>query len=255
MKRKKKQHFNWNILIIDTIIFSMFVGLIWASFWWSGFKNSLAVNKIKFGETSILNESVYNSTLGEIEGIHPYNIDIKNISELLEDHPYVKAARVSHRYPGTIQIEIEEREPIALLKSDPMIMLDQDGYVLPDLNNLQNFNLPILTNFNPDLELYPIGKKALSVKVNECIISLAWIKQDYEQLFDNLSELKISENNEIELILADQPTQIFLGENELGSRIKILKQFEVELGTKKISDFSYLDMRYKNQIIVKGRRS
>ena len=67
--------------------------------------------------------------------------------------------------------------------------------------------------------------------------------------------LKISENNEIELILADQPTQIFLGENELGSRIKILKQFEVELGTKKISDFSYLDMRYKNQIIVKGRRS
>jgi len=125
----------------------------------------------------------------------------------------------------------------------------------PNLNNLQNFNLPILTNFNPDLELYPIGKKALSVKVNECIISLAWIKQDYEPLFDNLSELKISENNEIELILADQPTQIFLGENELGSRIKILKQFEVELGTKKISDFSYLDMRFNNQIIVKRHHS
>ena len=46
MKRKKKQHFNWNILIIDTIIFSIVVGLIWTSFWWSGFKNSLAINKI-----------------------------------------------------------------------------------------------------------------------------------------------------------------------------------------------------------------
>ena len=34
-----------------------------------------------------------------------------------------------------------------------------------------------------------------------------------------------------------------------------LKQFEKKLQPKKISDFSYLDMRYENQIIAKGRHS
>ena len=67
--------------------------------------------------------------------------------------------------------------------------------------------------------------------------------------------MKMTATNEMELILADQPTHIFLGQDKLWSRIEILKQFEADLGPGKISDFSYLDMRYENQIIVKGRRS
>ena len=59
----------------------------------------------------------------------------------------------------------------------------------------------------------------------------------------------------MELILADEPTQIFLGNDDVWSRIEILQNFEKRLTPKKISDYSYLDMRYKNQIIVKGRRS
>lgn len=255
MTRKKKQQFNWLKLVINLISFSLVTGLIWTAFWWSEFRNSLAIHQIKFGITSVLETPVYQSTLGEIEGIRPEDVNLKDISELLENHPYVKAARVSHQYPGTIQVEILERQPIALLKSEPMVMLDGEGVVLPDLNNLHEFNLPILSNFNPDTELYPEGKRALSVKVKECIDWLSRIKEDYEPLYNNLSEMKMTATNELELILADQPTHIFLGQDELWSRIEILKQFEADLGPGKISDFSYLDMRYENQIIVKGRRS
>ena len=34
---------------------------------------------------------------------------------------------------------------------------------------------------------------------------------------------------------------------------EILKKFETELFPKKLSDFSYLDMRYDNQVIAKSR--
>ena len=36
-------------------------------------------------------------------------------------------------------------------------------------------------------------------------------------------------------------------------KIEILKKFETELLPKKLSDFSYLDMRYDNQVIAKNR--
>jgi hypothetical protein len=55
--------------------------------------------------------------------------------------------------------------------------------------------------------------------------------------------------------LSDHPTHIYLGQDRLWSRFEILKQFEIELGQKKISDYTYLDMRYENQIIAKGRQS
>ena len=255
MTRKKKQKINWIRMIISFISVSMVIALIWTAFWWSEFRNTLVIDQVKFGKTTVLESRVYEATLGNIIGISPEQIRLNDISDLMESHPYVKAARVSHQYPGTIQIEILERQPIALLKMDPMVMLDAEGVVLPTLNNFGDFNLPVLTNFNPEPELYPPGKKALSVKVRECIDWLSRIQVEYESLYDNLSEMKMTSTNEMELILADHPTRIYLGQDQLWARIEILKQFEEELGSKKISDFSYLDMRYENQIIAKGRRS
>ena len=255
MTRKKKQKINWIRMIISFISVSMVIALIWTAFWWSEFRNLLVIDQVKFGKTTVLESRVYEATLGNIIGINPEQIRLNDISDLMESHPYVKAARVSHQYPGTIQIEILERQPIALLKMDPMVMLDAEGVVLPTLNNFGDFNLPVLTNFNPEPELYPAGEKALSVKVRECIDWLSRIQVEYESLYDNLSEMKMTSTNEMELILADHPTRIYLGQDQLWARIEILKQFEEELGSKKISDFSYLDMRYENQIIAKGRRS
>lgn len=255
MTRKKKQKINWIRMIISFISVSMVIALIWTAFWWSDFRNSLVIDQVKFGKTTVLESRVYEATLGNIIGISPEQIRLNDISDLMESHPYVKAARVSHQYPGTIQIEILERQPIALLKMDPMVMLDAEGVVLPTLNNFGDFNLPVLTNFNPEPELYPAGEKALSIKVRECIDWLSRIQIEYESLYDNLSEMKMTSTNEMELILADHPTHIYLGQDQLWARIEILKQFEEELGSKKISDFSYLDMRYENQIIAKGRRS
>ena len=67
--------------------------------------------------------------------------------------------------------------------------------------------------------------------------------------------MKMTSANEMELILADEPTHIYLGNDQVWPRIEILRKFEQGLTPKKISDYSYLDMRYKNQIIAKGRRS
>ena len=64
---------------------------------------------------------------------------------------------------------------------------------------------------------------------------------------------QMTSKNDINIILAEYPTQIFLGKNDIWTKIEILKKFETELLPKKLSDFSYLDMRYDNQVIAKNR--
>ena len=254
MAKKKKNKVNY-LNASMKIFFSVgFLTIILASSWWSGLKEDGTI-KLKFSDTNILNIETYESLVSKIIDDKTIENKITKIAQSIEDHPYVKAARVSKQYPSEIRIEIIEREPIAIVNIDPMVFLDEGGFVLPDLGNLNNHDLPIMSNFNSDIELYPYGGKAMSVKVIECISFLSKLRNQYKRLYDNLSEIKISSNNEIELILADQPTNIYLGNENINSRINILKEFEKELNPNTISRFSYIDIRYDNQVIAKRRHS
>jgi len=252
MSRKKK------VLKIKKMVFSLLsisiLGLlIKVSFMWASYSGAISIENIKFSETKVLDVSNYKSLLGEITNNKLKEINLFEISTLIESHPYVKFARVSRHYPSEIKIEIIEREPIAIVNMDPMILLDKSGVVLP-VDGIKTFyNLPVMNNFNPEPQLYPTGQLALSVKVKEAIALISKIQTNYSKLYNNLSELKITSSNEIELILSDLPTHIYLGNEKIISRIRTLKEFESKLKPNRMSDFSYLDMRYDNQIIAKRR--
>ena len=245
---KSKKH-----LIFMSISFLLIISLIKISSWWCIKSNSLALKNISISETKIIeNEEFYNLVSGFI-GNSLEEIRIDSITKIIEHHPYVEAARVSKWYPSKIKIELIERKPIAVLNINPMVLLDKNGFVLPYKTSKINFNLPILNNFNTNLDFYPYGNKALSENVGNCIDWLSRIKNDYPSLYQDISEMKMTSENDINIILAEYPTQIFLGKNDIWSKIEILKKFETELLPKKLSDFSYLDMRYDNQVIAKNR--
>ena len=176
------------------------------------------------------------------------------MSLLLESNPYVKAVRVSRQYPSTLSIEIVEREPIAMLNIDPILMLDRDGIILPDQGKSDDFLIPCLSGFNPAKALYPSGQQTVSVKVQETMGLITRIIDTYPSLYNNISEVTLNANDEYVIILADYPTKVILGNNDIWSKIEILGKFENSLQNKRqLSDYNYLDLRYTNQVIAKER--
>ena len=243
------KYFSYNFFVL------LFVYIIYASFSWAEQKNSLKPKNIIFSDTKILDLRVYKKIIDNAFKQNTSNVNTKDISQLIEDHPYVLAARVSNHYPNRILIEIIEREPVAILKVDPLLMIDGDGIILPDLENYINYNIPVLTNFNFHETSYSKGKRISSDKVIDCVDWLTKIKKNYSYIYENLSELKITSSNEIELILFDHPTYIYLGLDKINYRLEILKKFEETIKPNKISNYTYLDLRYKNQIVVKEKHS
>ena len=244
---KNKTH---RLILIYFLFFSGIYLLVIASFWWEELDTELKID-ITFSETNILSTNVYEKLLDD----STKKLNLNEITEIIENHPYVKVARVSRHYPSKLIVEIIERTPIAIVNKNPMIFLDEESVVLPEMGNLNDYNLPILSNFNTDSGLYPNGKQALSTKVIECTSIIKQLKNRYTNLYDNLSELKITSDNEIELILSDHPTHIYLGNKNIYNRIYVLKEFENKLKPKSISNFNYLDFRYENQIIANNRKS
>ena len=76
-----------------------------------------------------------------------------------------------------------------------MVLLDKYGFVLPYKTSEMNFNLPILNNFNTNLDFYPYGNKVLSENVENCI---KWLNQIKINFLNELS--RICPNIDINLV-------------------------------------------------------
>lgn len=243
-----------NVLMV-TIAITTIVALVWGSFSWAEYTQLFKNPNIVFIGNSIVDKSEYRSFLLKKYGSDIIAEDISAISNRIEQHPYVAGVRVSKHFPKGILIEVSERYPVALINSNPLLLIDNNSTVLPFRSNSFDFQIPILSNFKITNDLYPVGKQTLSPVAINVVRFLNRIMKEYPQLYQNLSEVRLSKYNDFELILADEPTKIVIGKSITWSKILVLKEFEKSIsGRKSLTDYAYLDLRYDNQVITKERQ-
>ena len=225
------------------------------SFSWAKLKNTFIEPEIILSGSIEYDQKSYVAHITKVTGEIANQLPSNKILEALMMHPFVQASRVSYRYPNKILIELKEREAFAIINKNPLVILDRDCFVLPIEDNFNNYDIPILSKFNSDNNLYPIGEKSLSVKVQETI---SWLSSLYKldpDFYSSISEVLLENGNEIVLILNEYPTKVLLGDTDTMKKIEILKKFEQTIKeTKKITDYAYLDIRYNNQIIAKENK-
>ena len=225
------------------------------SFSWAKLKNTFIEPEIILSGSIEYDQKSYIAHITKVTGEIANQLPSNKILEALMMHPFVQASRVSYRYPNKILIELKEREAFAIINKDPLVILDRDCFVLPIEDNFNNYDIPILSKFNSDNNLYPIGEKSLSVKVQETILWLSSLYEKHPDFYSSISEVLLENGNEIVLILDEYPTKVLLGDTDTLQKIEILKKFEQTIKeTKKITDYAYLDIRYNNQIIAKENK-
>ena len=119
----------WKNISVFCLSIMPIIVIIFISFWWSGYNDTIILKKVKLSKTNVLDNSIYLKLLNQYIGQDIASINLKEVSYKIEKHPYVKAVRVSKRFPNKIMVEIVERTPVAILQIDPMLLLDEDGVV------------------------------------------------------------------------------------------------------------------------------
>jgi len=181
-------------------------------------------------------------------------MDLTLIQQEIQKHPYIKIANLSREFPNQININIKERVPLAYLNLEEYLVIDDDGFILPLRNGIIEFNIPTLTGFNKEQSLYPIGFKCISTKALEAVENLNFAKKHFPTLLENLSEFTINQNDYFEMILTEKPTKIIFKNNSFEDQIFLLREFNYLINkSKSLEDYKYVDLRYKNQIVVKER--
>ena len=253
----KKSNNRKSILVMFNIflIIASIAIILNFSFSWAKLKNTFIEPEIILSGSIEYDQKSYVAHITKVTGEIANQLPSNKILEALMMHPFVQASRVSYRYPNKILIELKEREAFAIINKNPLVILDRDCFVLPIEDNFNNYDIPILSKFNSDNNLYPIGEKSLSVKVQETIFWLSSLYELYPDFYSSISEVLLENGDEIVLILNEYPTKVLLGDTDTMKKIEILKKFEYTIKeTKKITDYAYLDIRYNNQIIAKENK-
>ena len=228
-----------------------FLITLWGANRWANYRQIFEVQEIAISGYEILDKENYQNIVDQFDIRSIHDVKMQKIAETIEANPFVKAARVSRRFPNQITINIVERKPLAILNMDSFFMLDGEAVVLPDHPYSQSAMVPILSGFNTALDLYPEGEQTYSIKVKEAVAILNKLSKGYPALYENISELTLNSHDEYVIILTDRPTRVILGKNDIFSKLNILKNFEETLGQRQLTDYRLLDMRYKKQLVAR----
>ena len=237
--------------IISMIAFLFFViGIFTLSINWSNFKKIYDIDEINIYGTSFFDKSIIEEKSDVLKSYNIFDRELENYKNEMLKFDHIIDCKISRKFPSTVDITIYEREPIALISSNELIILDSEGVCLPV--EYCDLSLPILSNFKSNPELYPKGSKTASTNVLSSVYLMKFTKDNFSIIYDNISEFVFNEESEYEIILKNGKTRIFLGSQNLQKKIKYLESFQETIKEKKnITDFRYIDLRFNNQVIVK----
>ncbi len=195
---------------------------------------NIVLKKISVDSEVSLSDSDILSIARIDAGEYFYNINVLEIKERLENYPEVRKASVEKIFPDKLKIYLFKREAVALSvlkideKSFPLV-IDNNGIVFAGGEDLDNWNLPILTGIR--FATVELGME-LPDALKPLLEDLNTLKRDDPSLFNLLSEIKIEKRGEkgfdLILFLNSYPIRARIGNKLDGSVLKnIIMVFDV----------------------------
>ena len=114
-----------NSLIAIVVIF----GLCMLSFNWANFKKIYNVKEVNIYGTTFFDQSIIQEKSNAMISYNIFNSELRKHKNEILNFDHIIDCKISRKFPSTIDITIYEREPVALISSDELIILDSNGVV------------------------------------------------------------------------------------------------------------------------------
>ena len=125
-------------IYLEITFFILGIGaLIFLSVQWAVFNEIFMIKNVQINGAQYFDDISLDSYKNEIKDNHIIFFDLKTYKNQIESLAYVRDCKISRTFPETVNIVIYEREPLAIINSTDLIMLDVDGANIA-INGLEN---------------------------------------------------------------------------------------------------------------------
>ena len=189
-----------------------------------------------------------------LNGIRPdtaktvFEYDLAALADSVARHPYVSGCVAGRRIPSGLQVRIQERQPVAYVNAGTMYLVDSDFYVLPLPRRSVSLDLPILTGI-PNLK--PGDRRDVAL-LKEGLGFLASLTELEPGLVGRISEIDLSVRDGYRIRTVRPEMTVLVNRDKVGELAEKWRIIENYARSDR-SKIRYIDLRYRDQIIVKKR--
>ncbi|MBA7622530.1 Cell division protein FtsQ [subsurface metagenome] len=178
-------------------------------------------------------------------------MDLKGARERIETHPRIKEAIIHRRPPGRVVIRVREREPMALINREGEFLgINPSCVPFPLIEPLKEIDLPLITGIESG-EI-TIGEESNSTRLKVALDILKTILSLKGHLFSQISEINVEDG--ITLYTTKGATRVRMGKEDFRDQLLNLQGVLIHLNKEK-RRAEYIDLRFKNKVIVKEHES
>lgn len=166
--------------------------------------------------------------LGELSlGTNLFSIDLNEASHKIARHPWIASVTLRRSLPGTLVVEVVERQPVALLPVGDLYYVDTAGEIFKKVKPGDPLNLPVLSGFDQPgpLQKGPIGRQG----IKEALGLLEHLTSKTHLTQEVISEVHLDPDLGFSVYMANASTQIHLGwENFDQKLVRLVQLLEKE---------------------------
>lgn len=186
--------------------------------------------------------------------------DFDILEDRLRSHPLVEEVKAKRRFPGTLLLEVKERQPVALVPNPTLEPVDDSGRILPIDPSLHHLDLPIISR------KWKVEGDALSAAERRLLAGeLTRFAQGEPDLLSRISEIALDPRGDlwVQFWRRDVQGEVWdlpvtlrchpsLPSRRVQEGLRVLNDAMIRFDGAVVAD---LDLRYEDQVVVRLNRA
>jgi len=198
-----------------------------------------------------------------LDGANIVRADLDTARRRLLGSPWIAEATLRRELPATIEIAIEERQPVALARfaRGGLQLIAEDGIVLgPVIAGRDDFDLPIADGLTP-VPGRQLSGPGLGVGIPArvdperagLIGRLVESLRPEDGLLALISEVDVTDVEDAVVLLGDDPARVHLGHEDFARRVRAYRDLAPTL-LQHVAAIDSADVRYDGRVFVRPAR-
>ena len=177
--------------------------------------------------------------------------DTKVLETRVKEHPLVDDVTIHRRFPGTLLLQVVEREPVALFPNPMLEPVDESGRILPIDPAIHKLDLPIMASAGKGGagSLTPAGIQLLAGEISR-------LAQGDPELHAAISDFALNSRGDVRARVSDPPVTLHFRPGIPSGRIqeglRVLRDAQAKFEEGPVVD---LDLRFDDQVVVRFGRA
>jgi cell division protein FtsQ len=184
-------------------------------------------------------------------GVNTFDLDLDLIGQQIEANPWVAQVGVQRIFPDRIAIELEERNPVAIINLGLLYYLDACGEVFKVLDSSDVLDYPMITGF--DYQSVEEGDLADKTALLQIVALIADLGRRREVGLQQISEIHRDESGSLTLFTSDNAVKIRLGRTDFVAKLDRLEKIYARLKPQ-LKVLDYIDLSVDEKVIVRIER-